>query len=67
MNSVVIRKANKTDVGRMLELIKELAEFEHGLNEVTMNEKSLLENGFSEHPIFHCLIAEEENQILGTL
>ena len=65
MNSIVIRKAEKRDVPEMLVLIKELAEFEHGLNEVTVNEENLLKYGFSHEALYHCFIAEMNGVIKG--
>ena len=65
MNSIVIRKAEKKDVPEMLVLIKELAEFEHGLNEVSVDEDNLLKYGFSDEAIYKSFIAEKNGIVQG--
>ncbi len=66
MSQIKIRKANPKDVPEILSLIRELAEFEHGLIEVTVTENDLINDGFGDEKLFDCIVAETENEILGT-
>ena len=63
--SISIRKATKKDIPSILELIKELADFENELHEVEISEKDLEIDGFGTHPKFTCFIAEDYNNIKG--
>jgi len=65
MSEIKIRQALKDDIPVMLSLIRELAEFEHGLDEVTMTEEELLEDGFGENPLYECILAEMEDKVVG--
>ncbi len=60
-----IRKAEKTDMPAVLELIQELAIFENEPQAVDISVETLQKEGFSENPLFNCFIAEKEGEILG--
>jgi len=60
-----IRSGTKNDLPRVLELIKELAEYEKALNEVTNTIAMLEADGFGAQPIFGFFVAEEEDVIHG--
>lgn len=60
-----IRKAEKTDMPAVLELIQELAIFENEPQAVEISVETLQKEGFSENPLFNCFIAEKEGEILG--
>ena len=61
----MIRKATEKDMPYVLELIQELATFEKEPDAVVVTVADLIRDGFSEHPLFHCYVAEKENTIIG--
>ena len=60
-----IRPATVDDVALLRSMIRELAEFEHELELVTIREEDLARDGFGEHPRFSALIGEWEGQPAG--
>lgn len=60
-----VRKSRKEDMPQVLELIRELAEFEKAPEEVTNSVEDMIRDGFGEQPVFKCLVAETENKIVG--
>lgn len=58
---IIIRAAKATDVKHIFRLICELAEYEKAPEEVVTSESILLRDGFGEHPLFHCFVAEKSN------
>ena len=63
--SISIRKATKNDMPRVLELIKELADYEHELHEVEVSSQDLISDGFNSQPKFTCFVAEDAKNIQG--
>lgn len=63
----MIRPAIPTDVPAIMQLIKELAEYEKAIHEVTNTEAMLLEDGFGTNPIFGTFVAEENDKVVGML
>lgn len=61
----IIRDARAEDMGQVLELIKELAEFEKEPDAVEITEEDLLRDGFGERPLFHCFVAEVDGMLAG--
>lgn len=62
---ITIRQGLKEDLPRVLELIKELAEFERAPHEVTNTLKQLEEDGFGRRPVYGFFVAEIEDRIIG--
>lgn len=62
---ITIRKAQKRDCERLLELVRELAAYEKAPNEVTVTLDHFEESGFGEKPVWWALVAEEDNLIKG--
>jgi GNAT superfamily N-acetyltransferase len=60
-----IRKGKIEDLPAVLELIKELATFEKEPDAVVVTVADLERDGFGESPLFHTLIAEENEEIVG--
>jgi GNAT superfamily N-acetyltransferase len=60
-----IRKATKTDMPQVLNLIQELAIFEKEPDAVEVTVDDLLQNGFGNHPAFQCFVAEIDDKIEG--
>lgn len=61
----IIRGAKKQDMAQVLGLIKELAIFEKEPDAVEIEVKDLVNEGFGEQPLFHCFVAEVQNEIVG--
>ena len=60
-----IRPATIHDGAVLRTMIRELAEFEHELELVTIREEDLARDGFGENPRFRALIAEWEGHPVG--
>ena len=65
MQEINIREGRKEDLARVLELIKELAEFERAPHEVTNTLNRLEEDGFGAHPVYGFFVAEISDRIIG--
>jgi len=62
---LLIRPATIHDSALLRTMIRELAEFEHELDLVTITEEDLARDGFGEHPRFRASIAEWDGQAAG--
>ena len=62
---MIIRRGVKEDIPQTLELIKELAEYENALDEVSNTIEVLEKDGFGEDPVFDLFIAEKNKKIIG--
>ena len=60
---LTIRAACAPDVVVLRSMIRELAEFEHQLDLVTIQEADLLRDGFGAYPKFRALIAEWDGNV----
>jgi GNAT superfamily N-acetyltransferase len=62
---LLIRSATIDDVTLLRTLIRELAEFEHELELVTIEEADLARDGFGPNPKYRALVAEWDHQPAG--
>jgi len=62
---MIIRKGTPEDMPSVLDLIKELAVFEKEPEAVVVTIDDLMRDGFSNNPLFHCFVAEVDNDIIG--
>lgn len=65
MPSMIVRKARREDIPRILELIEELAIYERAPHEVTNTVERMLNDGFGERKIFDAFVCEESGDIIG--
>ncbi len=63
--SIVIRPAQKSDMGGVLQLIQELADFEKEPDAVEVDRETLEADGFGPKPKFHCFVAARGDVLLG--
>ena len=63
--AIKIREGKREDLPQVLELVKELADYEKALHEVTNTVEMMEEDGFGEHPVFSFVVAENERSIVG--
>jgi GNAT superfamily N-acetyltransferase len=59
---LLIRPAKIDDCGLLRTMIRELAEFEHERDQVTIREEDLARDGFGENPRFRALVGEWDGQ-----
>jgi GNAT superfamily N-acetyltransferase len=62
---ITIRRAIKEDCARLLELIRELADYEKAPQEVTVTMEHFVESGFGKQPVWWALVAEVDGQVEG--
>ena len=62
---ITIRRAEKRDCVRLLELIQELAEYEKAPNEVTVTLSHFEESGFGANPVWWGFVAEVAGVVVG--
>jgi GNAT superfamily N-acetyltransferase len=60
-----IRKATREDCPGMLQLIRELAEYEKAPNEVTVDPMHFEESGFGEKPVWWAFVVEKVEEVEG--
>lgn len=65
MDEIKVRQGRPDDVPDLLQLIKELAVYEKEPDAVVIDEQTLLEDGFGEHPAFGFLVAELDGKVEG--
>ena len=62
---MIVRKGIKEDIPQVLDLIKELAEYEKALDQVSNTVERLENDGFGKSPVYDLFVAEAENKIIG--
>jgi GNAT superfamily N-acetyltransferase len=62
---VSIRRAEKRDCPRMLELVHELAAFERAPDEVSVTLEHFEESGFGENPVYWAFVAEAGDKVVA--
>lgn len=62
---MVIREGKKSDLPRVLELVRELALFEKAPEQVTNTVEMMEVDGFGDNPIYGMYVAESEGAIVG--
>jgi GNAT superfamily N-acetyltransferase len=63
--NIIIRKAEKKDCARLMELIYQLAVFEKAPQEMTVTLEHFQESGFGEHPVWWAYVAEVDERVEG--
>lgn len=61
----MVRKGIKTDIPIALELIKELAAYEKGLEQVTTTVAQMEKDGFGKNPLFEFYVVEDGGKVVG--
>jgi GNAT superfamily N-acetyltransferase len=64
-SQTVIRRAVKEDCARILELVKELAEYEKAPQEVTVTLEHFEDSGFGSKPVWWAFVAELNGKVEG--
>jgi ribosomal protein S18 acetylase RimI-like enzyme len=62
---ILIRRAERKDCGRLMELIRQLAHYERAPEEVTVTQKHFEESGFGEKPVWWGFVAEVDGIVQG--
>ena len=65
MENIQIRNAIKEDCSRLLELIRELAEYEKAPEEVTVTLEHFTDSGFGPRPVWWAFVAEVDGIVEG--
>ena len=60
-----IRRAESNDCPRLMELVRELADYEKAPQEVTVNLEHFRESGFGAQPVWWAFVVESEGIIQG--
>lgn len=63
--NITIRRAERKDCARLLELVKELAEYERAPDAVTVTPEHFTESGFGEKPVWWAFVAEVNGTVQG--
>ena len=67
MKNAIIKKGTKQHMPQVLDLIKELADYEKAPNDVLISADTLLKEGFGPNKIFNTIVAEIDGKVIGML
>jgi ribosomal protein S18 acetylase RimI-like enzyme len=62
---ITVRRAQREDCPRMLELVHELATFERAADQVTVTLEHFEESGFGKHPVYWAFVAEADGVVVA--
>lgn len=62
---ILIRRAERKDCARLLELIQELADYEKAPQKVTVTLSHFEESGFGPNPVWWAFVAEINGRVEG--
>ncbi len=62
---MIIRRAERKDCNRLLELIQELADYEKAPDEVTVTLSHFEESGFGQNPVWWAFVADVDGKVEG--
>ena len=62
---MIIRKGIKEDIPQVLDLVKELAEYENALEKVSNTVEIMVKDGFGNNPVYDLFVAENNSQVIG--
>ena len=65
MTKTLIRTATENDMTSVHGLIRELAIYEHAEKEHITTIEELIIDGFGEHKVFDCIVAEQDSKVNG--
>jgi len=63
--NIIIRKAERADCTRMMELVQELAVYEKAPDEITVEFEHFVESGFGGNPVWWAYVAELNGNVEG--
>jgi len=65
MKSCTVRIGTRNDVPAVMQLVRELAEYERAPDEVTNTEDAMIRDGFGAEPAFGLFVAEMNQEVVG--
>ncbi|HVS95844.1 MAG TPA: GNAT family N-acetyltransferase [Puia sp.] len=65
MENIEIRRAIREDCPRLMELIRELAEYERAPQEVTVTPEHFEDSGFGQHPVWWAFVVTVGGRVEG--
>jgi GNAT superfamily N-acetyltransferase len=65
MKPWIVRKGTAEDVAEVMQLVRELAEYERAPQEVTNTEEAMIRDGFGTEPAFGLFVAELNGRVIG--